>query len=175
MSGLANPVPGHAVTQSFASSLSGGPGFLSADKYRWRSTTFGGATYRAMTHAALDQACPVGTPVLAPERMTIRLLGFDDSRGLWVQAEINPTTMLLFQHLSGMLLGALVGSVVQRGEAFARSGQSGNALGPHLHWAVDHVTTSGYYLNATTTWMRYDPAQLLVGGKHAGEAWLVPS
>lgn len=171
--GLANPVPGHAVTQSFTSTLSGGPGYKSADGYRWRSTTFSGAIALPKMHAALDQGCPVGTPVLAPERMTIRLIGYDEGRGLWVQAEINPTTMLLFQHLSAVTLYA--GQVAPRGQKFALSGASGNVTGPHLHWAVDHVTTSGYYLNATQTWMRYDPKRLLVGGSKAGEPWLVPA
>jgi murein DD-endopeptidase MepM/ murein hydrolase activator NlpD len=173
MTGLANPMPGHPIAQTFTSTLVGTPGYRSPDGFRWRSSSFSGGIYLPKMHAALDVACPVGTPVLAPERMTIRLIGWDDARGLWCQAEINPTTMLLFQHLDDVYVEP--NGIIPRGSTgWARSGDSGDVTGPHLHWAVDHVATTGYYLNATLTWMRFDPQQLLVGGKNAKLTWLLP-
>lgn len=87
-------------------------------------------------HSGMDIAVPVGTPVLAPAAGMIT----------FAQPDLYLTggTVLLdhgfglssnFLHLSE--LDVKVGEYVRQGQVIGRSGMTGRATGPHLHWGFN--------------------------------------
>lgn len=87
-------------------------------------------------HSGMDIAVPVGTPVLAPAAGIIT----------FAQPDLYLTggTVLLdhgfgvssnFLHLSA--LDVKVGDRVRQGQVIGRSGMTGRASGPHLHWGFN--------------------------------------
>ena len=175
MAGLLNPMPNHLVTQHFEGAYSAEPrGYLAtpADPWRAKGTWFTGATLREHLHKAVDVSAPVGTKVLAPEKAKLVLQAIDAKTGdHYAFLQIRPGTVLAFHHLSKVLVP--VGTTVARGAAFALSGATGHVTGPHLHWAVRHsaTLTDPHY---SSSWMRYNPLRLLVGGDKAATAWIRP-
>ncbi|MHC9084954.1 M23 family metallopeptidase [Luteimonas sp. RIT-PG2_3] len=101
---------------------------------------------------AVDFAAPVGTPVLAARDGVVmqvesgfadrlpglgRRPGDDDiERANLVRILHDDGSMALYAHLQRDGVQVLPGQRVRRGQAIARSGNSGFSLGPHLHFAV---------------------------------------
>lgn len=171
--GLSNPMPGHTVTQGFTGSYRAEPSGWLSGTWRARSTAFLGALPRLHLHKALDVACPIGTSVLAPERAKLVLQAIDGPTGdHFAYLEIRPGTVLGFNHLSRVLIP--VGSWVDRGKPFALSGATGHVTGPHLHWSVRHTTGADKDPRRSSSWFRYNPARLLVGGDKATTEWIKP-
>ena len=85
-------------------------------------------------HSGLDVAVPVGTPVKAPAAGRVTLTGdyFFNGRTVFVDHGQGLISMLC--HLSR--IDVAVGDEVRAGEVVARSGVSGRATGPHVHWSV---------------------------------------
>ncbi len=87
-------------------------------------------------HSGTDVAVPVGTPVRAP------------ADGVVILATDHPFTLegnlLMLDHGMGLNSAFLhlseidvrPGEHVRQGQVIARSGQSGRATGPHLHWSL---------------------------------------
>jgi murein DD-endopeptidase MepM/ murein hydrolase activator NlpD len=85
-------------------------------------------------HAGLDVAVMTGTPVLAPGDGVVLGTGDYYFCGKTMFIDHGNGLLSLFCHLSEHT--AKVGDSVKKGEAVARSGATGRASGPHLHWSV---------------------------------------
>ena len=85
-------------------------------------------------HAGLDVAIGTGTPVLAPGDGVVLDIGDYYFCGKTMFIDHGNGLLSLFCHLSEHT--AKVGDRVRKGQAVARSGATGRASGPHLHWSV---------------------------------------
>ena len=85
-------------------------------------------------HAGLDVAIGTGTPVLAPGDGVVLDIGDYYFCGKTMFIDHGNGLLSLFCHLSEHT--AKVGDNVRKGQAVARSGATGRASGPHLHWSV---------------------------------------
>jgi len=85
-------------------------------------------------HAGLDVAVGTGTPVLAPGDGVVLDTGSYYFCGNAMFIDHGNGLISLFCHLSGYVSKA--GDRVHKGQAVARSGATGRASGPHLHWSV---------------------------------------
>lgn len=85
-------------------------------------------------HAGLDVAIGRGTPVLAPGDGVVLDMGDYYFCGKTMFIDHGNGLLSLFCHLSEH--NAKVGDTVRKGQAVARSGATGRASGPHLHWSV---------------------------------------
>jgi murein DD-endopeptidase MepM/ murein hydrolase activator NlpD len=85
-------------------------------------------------HAGLDVAIGTGTPVLAPADGIVLDTGDYYFCGKTMYIDHGNGLLSLFCHLSEHT--AIVGETVRKGQAVARSGATGRASGPHLHWTV---------------------------------------
>ena len=87
-------------------------------------------------HSGADVAVPVGTPVMAPADGVVVLAADHpftlEGNLLLIDHGMGVTTALL--HLSRILVRP--GEHVVRGQVVARSGMTGRATGPHLHWGL---------------------------------------
>lgn len=93
------------------------------------------ATKEVRTHTGVDLAAPAGADVLAAADGTVFMTGFDAVNGNYV---------VLWHGLSGQMtyyahcktVEAEKGQAVKQGEKIATVGQTGQATGPHLHFAI---------------------------------------
>ena len=85
-------------------------------------------------HAGLDVAIGTGTPVLAPGDGVVLDIGDYYFCGKTMFIDHGNGLISLFCHLSEYV--SKVGDSVRKGQAVARSGATGRASGPHLHWSV---------------------------------------
>ena len=85
-------------------------------------------------HAGLDVAIGTGTPVLAPGDGVVLDIGDYYFCGKTLFIDHGNGLLSLFCHLSEHT--AKVGENVRKGQSVARSGATGRASGPHLHWSV---------------------------------------
>lgn len=85
-------------------------------------------------HAGLDVAVMTGTPVLAPGDGIVLDTGDYYFCGKTMFIDHGNGLLSLFCHLSEHV--AKVGDSVHKGQTVARSGATGRASGPHLHWSV---------------------------------------
>lgn len=86
-------------------------------------------------HAGIDYAVPVGTPVVAPAQGVVKEIGQSPSRGKFVVLSHGSGTETHFYHLSDNKIKE-IGELVNKGELFAKSGNTGHSSGPHLHYGV---------------------------------------
>lgn len=85
-------------------------------------------------HAGLDMAVGTGTPVLSPSDGVVLDTGEYYFCGKTMFIDHGNGLVSLFCHLSEHT--SKVGDTVRKGQAVARSGATGRASGPHLHWSV---------------------------------------
>lgn len=85
-------------------------------------------------HVGLDVAVMTGTPVLAPSDGVILDTGDYYFCGKAMFVDHGNGLISMFCHLSDYIVKA--GDTVKKGQAVARSGATGRATGPHLHWSV---------------------------------------
>ncbi len=85
-------------------------------------------------HAGLDLAVPRGTPVRASAPGTV--LATDDYffNGKTVFIDHGNGLITMYCHLDRFKVKA--GQTVSKGQLIGRSGMTGRATGPHLHWSV---------------------------------------
>lgn len=105
------------------------------------------------THWGIDFGIPEGTALVSPVNGTVV---FSDERivtGGTLIIEAAPGVYSIFYHLSKRLKS--VGDVVSVGEIIARSGSSGYATGPHLHWEVrmNGIPISPYAVAEKALWI----------------------
>lgn len=85
-------------------------------------------------HSGLDIAVPTGTPILAPADGTVVLTGDYFFNGKTVFVDHGQGLISMFCHLDSIEVSK--GEQVTAGDRLARSGSTGRATGPHLHWTV---------------------------------------
>ncbi|WP_380786810.1 peptidoglycan DD-metalloendopeptidase family protein [Sphingomonas sp. R86521] len=86
-------------------------------------------------HKGVDYAVPVGTTVRAPADGVVIETGTDSKLGKFVYIDHGKGVISKFGHLSD---NSVVdkGQVVTAGQAIAKSGNTGNSTGAHLHYTV---------------------------------------
>ena len=91
--------------------------------------------YYSVAHLALDIAAAYGSPVAAAQAGTVIYAGWKNNGGGYVVDIDHGNGMLTsYNHLSAIYVNA--GQYVAQGTTIAAVGMSGNATGPHLHFAV---------------------------------------
>lgn len=96
--------------------------------------------YAAGYHTGTDFAVDAGTDVLAVGDGTVVSADRQTSYGNTVVVELPDGRYALYAHLSAFDVTA--GQQVRAGQRVARSGDTGNSTGPHLHF---EIRTANYY------------------------------
>ncbi|ETD73141.1 hypothetical protein V757_00255 [Pelistega indica] len=106
---------------------------------------------RKKFHQGVDYSVPIGTPVHAAQSGTIVYLGWMSGYGNLVVIKHDNVYSTVYGHLNSFTKGLKVGSKVEKGQVFAKSGNTGQSTGPHLHYeirarglAVNHQTGKAY-------------------------------
>jgi murein DD-endopeptidase MepM/ murein hydrolase activator NlpD len=87
-------------------------------------------------HKGIDIAAPVGEPILAPAKGTVRHAGFKSGGyGNVVEIDHGFGYVTRFAHASKVLVRE--GQEVKRGDVIAEVGATGLVSGPHLHYEVE--------------------------------------
>jgi len=81
-------------------------------------------------HTGVDYAVPVGTDVLAIADGTIVGANWGKSYGTQLVCHIDGG-WIIYAHLSATLVK--LGDTIKAGQVIAKSGNTGNSTGPHLH------------------------------------------
>ncbi|WP_406853356.1 peptidoglycan DD-metalloendopeptidase family protein [Brevundimonas sp. BH3] len=82
-------------------------------------------------HGGLDIPAPVGTPVKAPASGEVIQVWSNNSGGNQVRIRHSNGTVTGYAHLQSS--DVKVGDRVTQGQVFAKTGNTGNSTGPHLH------------------------------------------
>ena len=88
----------------------------------------------SVTHKGTDFHASVGTPVMAMNRGVVRLAKRFTDYGNTIVVDHGLGLMTFYMHLSK--INVSVGSLVKQGQVIGLSGQTGDALAPHLHISV---------------------------------------
>ncbi len=102
-------------------------------------TDFGSVrTYNSTTaprrHLGVDIAAPYGSPVVAPNRGRVVVIGDLPVRGHVVVLDHGDGIFTTYAHLSEVLVQP--GETVDPGQVLGRVGSTGLSTGPHLHWEL---------------------------------------
>ena len=89
---------------------------------------------RPRPHNGVDIVARPGTPIVAAAHGRITHAGPMGEYGLTIEIEHGYGITTRYAHASRLL--ARVGQTVARGDTIARVGQTGLAVGPHLHYEV---------------------------------------
>ena len=171
MPGLRPPLPDHfLITQRFNGDHDFEPeGFLAVDgggPRRARKKEFPNSVHHARLHGGIDIKCDIGTVIRAPERGKVVLADHYDVHGKkeqFLMLRIRPGTILFFTHLSDNKV-VPVGTMVERGDPIALSGNSGMSTGPHLHWEVRVTGRKHPHAAKSSRWFKLNPIRVQVGG-----------
>jgi len=94
-------------------------------------------------HKGIDIGVPTGTDIKAGQDGRVTAAAFDSGGyGWYVVIEDDKGLVSKYAHCDSLLVS--VGQEVQKGDVIAKSGNSGNSTGPHLHL---EVIKNGQYLN----------------------------
>lgn len=85
-------------------------------------------------HSGLDFAAPQGTPVKTPADGVVTIVADYFFNGQTVFVDHGQGLITMYCHLSAFEVSK--GDTVRKGDVVARSGATGRATGPHLHWNV---------------------------------------
>lgn len=85
-------------------------------------------------HKGVDWACPVGTTIYASCGGVVLSAGYSKGFGYNVLLSHPDGRMTRYAHCSKLLVSA--GQSVNQGETLAKSGNTGNSTGPHLHFEL---------------------------------------
>ncbi|WP_336882819.1 M23 family metallopeptidase [Rhodococcus globerulus] len=86
------------------------------------------------THAGLDIANEIGTPIYAVADGTVIDSGPASGFGLWVRLQHDDGSISTYGHINETLVS--VGQQVRVGEQIATVGNRGQSTGPHLHFEI---------------------------------------
>ncbi|CAM2056839.1 Peptidase M24 [Desulfovibrionales bacterium] len=104
----------------------------------WVSLPFGQRTAsyigKPEQHLGIDISGKIGTPVYAPARGVVALIGEDGIMGKTLVLRHGNGIVTRFSHLHDFQVKE--GKQVERGEIIATMGNSGRSTGPHLHYEV---------------------------------------
>lgn len=105
---------------------------------------------RPRPHEGIDIAAPTGTPIVAAANGRVTRAGYYNDYGYMVEVDHGFGLTTRYAHASRMLVHA--GEVVKRGQKIALVGETGLAVGPHLHYEVlvngHPANPKKYFLNA---------------------------
>ena len=87
-------------------------------------------------HAGIDIAAPRGTPIYAAARARVVFVGPRGQYGLLVELDHGHGYITRYAHLAST--NVRVGQLVSRREQIGAVGETGLAIGPHLHYEVLH-------------------------------------
>jgi|SRR5690554_1930429 len=87
-------------------------------------------------HQGIDIITNTGTEVIATGNGKVVYSGYKGSYGLTVEIDHGFGYRTLYAHLSKTLVKK--GQQVKRGDAIAKTGNTGLSTGPHLHYEVEH-------------------------------------
>ena len=88
-------------------------------------------------HEAIDIVAPRGTPVVATDDGTIVKLFLSKPGGITIyQFDPTETYAYYYAHLDRYADGLAEGDIVRRGQVIGYVGSTGNAVDPHLHFAI---------------------------------------
>lgn len=93
-------------------------------------------------HTGIDIAVGTGTSVKAASSGVVRQAYYNSSYGNMVLIDNGGGIYTLYAHNSSLLVSA--GQKVSQGQVIARSGNTGNSTGPHVHF---EVRVNGQYVN----------------------------
>src|SRR5262249_3578346 len=93
-----------------------------------------GGVPRLWQHSGIDIRAKVGTAVLAAADGTVVRVGHQAIAGRFVIVSHAVDLATVYYHLSAVTV--TTGLDVHRGQTLGRSGMSGNATAPHLHFGV---------------------------------------
>lgn len=86
-------------------------------------------------HTAVDIGTKTGTDVLAFAEGTVRYIGENDIFGLYLKIDHDNGVSSFYAHCEELLVEK--GEYVRCGQVIAKSGETGNATGPHLHFSIE--------------------------------------
>lgn len=95
-------------------------------------------------HLGVDFAAPIGTPVRAVGNGIVKWAGWKGSFGRHVEIDHGGDLASAYSHLRGIHPSVKRNARVKRGQVIGWVGQSGQATGPHLHFAIFQ---KGRYVN----------------------------
>ncbi|MFP4198437.1 MAG: peptidoglycan DD-metalloendopeptidase family protein [Halanaerobium sp.] len=98
-----------------------------------RITSYYGPRWGRM-HEGVDFAAPMGSPIRVVSSGRVVFSGWSGGYGYVVIVEHQKGLRTLYAHNSKLLIKE--GQSVAKGEVIARSGNTGNSTGPHLHFEV---------------------------------------
>lgn len=90
--------------------------------------------YKTNDKHHVDFAVPVGTPVVASRSGVVIMAEHNASGGNVVLIRDASGYAMEYAHLSS--INVVPGQSVAQGQQIARSGNTGNSTGPHLHWGI---------------------------------------
>lgn len=92
-------------------------------------------------HNGLDFSMPIGTKVLAAAGGKVVAMGSNGryAYGRWMAIDHGNGIVTMYGHLSAYVKSK--GDTVKAGDTIARSGNTGNSTGPHLHFTVFSATS----------------------------------
>ena len=103
-----------------------------------------GKMWKSGFHTGVDYAVPEGTEIIAAVDGKVLVNNWGKAYGtqLVVESKVGGKKVwMIYAHLSKLLVK--VGADVVKGQAIAKSGNTGNSSGPHLHFEVrDNVRWS---------------------------------
>lgn len=105
----------------YAAPISQGP-YGSASHYKWNDKHH------------VDFAVPAGTPVVASASGVVIMAEYNTGGGNTILIRDASGHAMEYAHLSSM--NVVPGQRVVQGQQIARSGNTGNSTGPHLHWGI---------------------------------------
>jgi murein DD-endopeptidase MepM/ murein hydrolase activator NlpD len=104
---------------------------LMTSAFGWRADPF---TRRQAFHYGLDIAAALGNPVVATADGVVIVVNTDKLLGRYVQVNHGLGITTVYGHMSAFK--CRVGQRVKRGDVLGDVGQTGKALGPHVHYEV---------------------------------------
>lgn len=82
-------------------------------------------------HNGVDVAVPVGTALIAPDTGIVTVSNYDERGGHQMRLSMSNGYTVGFAHLRDV--PPPMGRIFERGELLARSGNTGETTGPHVH------------------------------------------
>jgi murein DD-endopeptidase MepM/ murein hydrolase activator NlpD len=119
-----------------------------------------GGTPREWQHYGIDIRAAIGTPVLAAADGTVVRTDSRPLAGKLIVVAHADDIATVYYHLSR--IGVHPGQTVRRGETLGRTGMTGNATTPHLHFGVCRRPDGGCGTRIQAGWA--DPARYWVEG-----------
>lgn len=100
-------------------------------------------TGASTSHAGVDLAAPVGTPIYAPADADVVVAGPGTGFGYYVTLSHGADIYSRYGHITPNI-PVEVGDFVKKGDLIAYSGNTGTSTGPHLHYEIRLGGTLGF-------------------------------